>query len=294
MSRLLIFDLLRIVAIFLVIIAHIGQKHSISILNCACGVQDFYFVSFGGIGVTIFLIVSGAALRLSNSQVISYKKFIIKRLCRIYPAYWCSLIIILLGSAVKSHMLTLNPMDLILSVTAMYAFAGEWGGPINSSSWFIGLIIILYMIYPFVAHIIRTHCHIALLSLLIVSIWSRWFFGQEIDPAIRVTEWFPLCRIFEFALGIFIVEKGIYPKALTNSKPIYLLSNLSFYLFLTHIPLLFVADNILVYTVLVMLSSYSIYLFDNILIQPRLKAILNIDSMPNRSDSLENNMLRLK
>lgn len=282
MSRLLIFDLLRIVAIFLVIIAHIGQKHSISILNCACGVHDFYFVSFGGIGVTIFLIVSGAALRLSNAQVISYKKFIIKRLCRIYPAYWCSLIIILLGSAVKSHMPTLNPIDLILSATAMYAFAGEWGGPINSSSWFIGLIIILYMIYPFVAHIIRTHGHIALLSLLIVSIWSRWFFGQEIDPAIRVTEWFPLCRIFEFALGIFIVEKGIYPKALTNSKPIYLLSNLSFYLFLIHIPLLFVADNILVYIVLAMLSSYSIYLFDNILIQPRLKAILNIDSMPNR------------
>jgi len=179
-------------------------------------------------------------------------------------------------------MLTLNPMDLILSVTAMYAFAGEWGGPINSSSWFIGLIIILYMIYPFVAHLIRAHGYIALLALLIVSIWSRWFFGQEIDPAIRVTEWFPLCRIFEFALGIFIVEKGLYPKALTNSKPIYLLSNLSFYLFLIHIPLLFVADNILVYTILVMLSSYSIYLFDNILIQPRLKAILNIDSMPNR------------
>jgi peptidoglycan/LPS O-acetylase OafA/YrhL len=282
MSRLLIFDLLRIVAIFLVIIAHIGQKHNISILNCACGVQDFYFVSFGGIGVTIFLIVSGAALRLSNSQVISYKKFIIKRLCRIYPAYWCSLIIILLGSAAKSHMLTLIPMDLILSITAMYAFAGEWGGPINSGSWFIGLIVILYMIYPFVAYLIRAHGNAALLALLIVSIWSRWFFGQEIDPAIRATEWLPLCRIFEFALGIFIVEKGLYPKALTNSKPIYLLSNLSFYLFLIHIPLLFVANNILIYTVLVMLSSYFIYLFDNIIIQPRLKAILYASSVKNQ------------
>jgi peptidoglycan/LPS O-acetylase OafA/YrhL len=257
MARLLIFDLLRIIAIALVVIAHIAQKLNIPILNSAYGIPNFYFVSPGGMGVTILLVVSGAVLYLNHPKVIYYKDFIIKRLHRIYPAYWCSMVLILLGHAVTSHIPYLAPRDLMLSITGMYAFVGEWGGPINGVSWFIGLIVILYLMYPSIMHQIEKHGCIALFVLLVISVWSRWFFGHE---AGRMTDWFPLCRVFEFGLGIFIAERGLYPKTLTTSRAIYFLSNLSFYVFLIHVPLLFaVNNNILLYAALVMLLSYLLY-----------------------------------
>ena len=148
----------------------------------------------------------------------------------------------------------------MLSITGMYAFVGEWGGPINGVSWFIGLIVVLYLMYPHIMRSIEKHGIYALFAILVISVWSRWFFGHE---AGRPMEWFPLCRVFEFGLGIFIVEKGIYPKTLTTSKAISILSNLSFYVFLIHFPLLFVAkNNLVLYLMLVMLVSYILYILD--------------------------------
>lgn len=269
MARLLIFDLLRIIAIALVVIAHIAQTLSIPILNGFYGIPNFYFVSLGGMGVTILLVVSGVVLRLNHPSVTDYKDFIIKRLYRIYPAYWCSLILILLIYAVASRMPRLAPKDLVLSITGMYAFVGEWGGPINGVSWFIGLIVILYLMYPFIMPLIEKHGYIALFALLVISVWSRWFFGHE---AGRLTDWFPLCRVFEFGLGIFIVGRGLYPKTLTTLKAIYILSSLSFYVFLIHFPLLFVIKtNPLLYAALVMLLSYFVYVFDDKLMQTAIK-----------------------
>ena len=253
----------------LVVIAHISQTLSIPILSRFYGIPNFYFVSLGGMGVTILLLVSGAVLRLNHSNVTDHKDFIIKRLSRIYPAYWCSLILILLIDAVASRMPHLEPRDLILLITGMYAFVRRWGGPINGVSWFIGLIVILYLMYPFIMPLIEKHGYIALFALLVISVWSRWFFGHE---AGRLTDWFPLCRVFEFGLGIFIVERGLYPKTLTTSKAIYILSNLSFYVFLIHYPLIFVIrTNPLLYAALVVLLSYFVYVFDDRLAQPAIK-----------------------
>jgi peptidoglycan/LPS O-acetylase OafA/YrhL len=265
MARLLIFDLLRIMAIVLVVIAHVAQTLSIPILDGFYGIPNFYFVSPGGMGVTILLVVSGASLCLNHQSVNDYTDFIIKRLCRIYPAYWCSLILILLIYAVASRMPYLAPKDLVLSITGMYAFFREWGGPINSVSWFIGLIVILYLMYPFIMPMFQKHGYIALFVLLVISVWSRWFFGHDDG---RLTDWFPLCRVFEFGLGIFIVKRGVYPKTLTTSRAIYVLSSLSFYVFLIHYPLLFVIKtNPLLYATLVMLLSYFVYALDDKLIQ---------------------------
>ncbi len=113
MARLLIFDLLRIIATELVVTAHIAQKLNIPILNGTYGIPNFYFVSLGGMGVTILLVVSGAVLRLNHTNVTNYKDFIIKRLYRIYPAYWCSLVLILMGYAITTYMPYLVPGDLV-------------------------------------------------------------------------------------------------------------------------------------------------------------------------------------
>lgn len=270
MARVLLFDLLRIVAITLVVIAHIGQSLNIPILDGLYGIPHFYFVSPGGFGITIFLIISGAVLRLNHPNVSNYKDFIVWRLYRIYPAYWCSLALVVAGYAIESHLPNMGSGDLILSITGMYAFVGKWGGPINSVYWFIGLIVVLYLLYPLIEGLIHKHGYSALFMLLIVSILSRWYLGQ-IEGSTRMIDWFPLCRVFELSLGVFMVERGLYVKTITSSKAICLLSELSFYVFLIHYPLLFVAHvNSLIYIVLVMLLSYTLFLVDSKLLQPQL------------------------
>ncbi len=261
-----IFDLLRIIAITLVVTAHLAQTLRIPILDGFYGIPHFYYVSLGGVGVSIFLLISGAVLGLSSPK--DYKTFVVHRLYRIYPAYWCSVVIILMGYAIRSHLPKLEPMDLLLAFTGMYSLAGRWSGPLNGVYWFIGLIMILYLIYPLIAESTRKWGYVALLGLLIISVLSRWYLGQ-IEGNGRMIDWFPLCRVFEFGLGVFIVERELFPKALTTHKVVYILSNLSFYIFLIHSPLLFLAKaNLLLFVASVMVLSHVVYLFDSKVIRP--------------------------
>ena len=56
-------DLVRCLAIALLLLAHIGYAIKSPIGN-AFGLRNFYYVSFGGLAVTIFLILSGVVLEL--------------------------------------------------------------------------------------------------------------------------------------------------------------------------------------------------------------------------------------
>ena len=271
--RFLVFDLMRIIAIVLVVIAHIAQVLRIPILDGFYGIQHFYFVSPGGFGVTLFLIISGAVLRLNRAHAGEFREFIAKRLLRIYPIYWLTNALILMAFAFNSHLPNLGIRDLLLSIAGMYAFVGEWGGPINDNYWFIGLIVFLYLLFPFVCNQIHRNGWKALFVLLAISVLSRWHLGQ-IEGDTRMIDWFPLCRIFEFGLGVFVIEKGFYLKILNTSKVIIILSNLSYYIFLIHNPLLYIIKtNLLIYSVSIICISYVLYAFDDIIIQTGLRRI---------------------
>jgi peptidoglycan/LPS O-acetylase OafA/YrhL len=85
MNRSILLDSLRILAILLVFIAHAGQ-----LLDHASGDffgwKNLYFVSLGGVGVTIFLLLSGILAGLSDpSRQESYLTYLLKKARRIYP-----------------------------------------------------------------------------------------------------------------------------------------------------------------------------------------------------------------
>jgi len=63
-ERFSLLDLARVIAIVLVLIAHIGQAVG-NPIGEFFGVENFYWVSVGGVGVTLFLILSGLALELN-------------------------------------------------------------------------------------------------------------------------------------------------------------------------------------------------------------------------------------
>ncbi|RDL43562.1 acyltransferase [Marinomonas piezotolerans] len=275
MQRSQLLDLLRLLAISLVFLAHFGQLFD-STAGQFFGIKNFYYVSLGGMGVSIFLVLSGLLAGLTDlTKPIGYFRYLWKKLCRIYPIYWLTIPVTILGYVLNGLIIdgswpTLFPngfiWDGIGSVTGFYAWFGLWGGPYNPPSWFIGLIIPLYAIFPMLAACIKRAPNVTLIILLAISIISRWYIGQYGLPFIETSmiedveswlyrqygfmpgrpgDWFLLCRLFEFGLGVWVALKVPtsfwYRWRLGRGRLLAFLSDLSFPLFLLHYPFLFIA-----------------------------------------------------
>jgi peptidoglycan/LPS O-acetylase OafA/YrhL len=247
-------DLLRCGAIGLLLLAHIGQSID-SPLGGFFGIPNFYHVSLGGLAVTIFLLLSGVVLQMQyGHKPINYPQFLAKRWLRIYPVYYLSLIfgfvIYCLRSqqeqgSIAAGLTKLGFGDVVLGLTGTYAFVGKWGGPFVGTSWFIALIMSMYLLFPLLSWLMKTLPHSTIQMLLVVSVLSRLFLGQHDVLPMRPLDWFPLCRIFEFTLGMYFVRvvpamQWMQLRWLEPVAPmIAFVSEISFPLFLIHYPFMF-------------------------------------------------------
>ncbi|WP_424358767.1 acyltransferase family protein [Methanocella sp. MCL-LM] len=299
-KRIVFFDILRIFAIFLVVLGHLAQATGIPYLNKFYGIPNFYWVSIAGFGVTLFLIVSGSALAYNHSNTIplnEIKRFFANRIIRIYPTYWISIITVVVISlmVIPGYIHKLSFINLFLTFSGLYVYLNQWGGPIMAVSWFIGLILSLYLIYPLLNYLFNKNAIFTLLLLLFISIVSRLICGQlqSIGIGNRLIDWVPLCRVFEFGFGMYLVKSGLYINTIDVGKNlekyIILLSNLSFPVYLIHasffdgqiinsINMEHSIINVLVYTIIALIIittlSFIIYTIDyylqNILRRKRL------------------------
>jgi len=293
-------DSFRFTAIVLLLAAHTAQEIG-SPLGGYFGIKDFYHVSLGGIAVTIFLFVSGAGLELMQRNAgYGYRQYIMKRLLRIYPVYYicllgvivCAVLISWLDAGtISPHFPQFQKSEIILLMTGFYAYAGRWGGPFLVTSWFIGLIMTLYLIYPFLGKMIRRSPHPAIIIILLTSVMVRLILGRYDILPNRPLDWFPLCRVFEFSLGIYFVTivrrsalfilNGRCPAWM--QKGMQYVNEISFPLFLLHYPLLYLipaftsrgidpASSIAMYVTASCLLSRFVYTLDRKI--PR-EAIMN-------------------
>ena len=249
MNRSVTLDLVRFFAVGAIVSVHVLQTIG-GRFSGFFGVQGLYYVSIGGAAVTVLIVLSGLVIRLQyRVQLTSYWSFLLKRFLRLYPSYY---LILAIGLAayflrgffgVEPHA-ALTLMDIPLSFSAMYAFVGQWGGPFVGTSWFLGVIVSLYALFPFIEPLFHRKPHTTLIILLVVSVSFRLLLGQfDLLPR-RPLDWFPLSRVFEFGLGIYLA--GIIPtrfwKLLNGKRTIgrtsLYISELSFPLFLVHWPIL--------------------------------------------------------
>jgi peptidoglycan/LPS O-acetylase OafA/YrhL len=225
--RLILLDIIRSIAIFLVVIAHIGFS-------------TIGWFKPGSIGVSLFLILSGMTLGYSYiDRCPSFMPFIQKRMMRIYPTYFMALIIaaFILGSS----KFPVNVSETFLTLGGFCAFAGKWGCGLVETSWFIGLIMSLYTIYPYLASSMWRRPYTTIVALFIISSISNLLVSEYLprDPL----AWFPLCRVFEFGLGIFLVQQKKIVNLIKNyrlpwnDKVFPYISDISLPVFLIHYPL---------------------------------------------------------
>jgi len=270
-NRLLFFDILRIFAVFSIVASHAG------FILLSISIPGIYSATLGGLGVTILLFVSGAVLmynyQTKYSRFNDVLEFYAKRLSRIYPAYWISLI---LGLLMVPTLLYLPFSDIALQFSGFMAFTNQWGGTINSIGWFIGLLVVLYLLFPVLEICFQKHPHISIFFLFVISNVSRLYF---FNVGNRMSDWFPLCRLFEFGIGIYIIKIGFYPKWITQSDIIIFLSEISFYLFLTHVLIFKLGSINLIFSLIALiLLSIMLWITDEkiqVFFSPFIKAIKN-------------------
>lgn len=281
-SRITLLDIIRNIAIVLLLTAHTAQVFG-SPLGKPFGIKNFYWVSLGGIAVTLFFILSGLTLELKyGTQQIKYKDFIIRRVMRIYPVYYLSLVLVIAVYLFQQNIVAFHWSDVLLTITGYYAFAGKWGGLFIATSWFLGPIFVMYFIYPALSSSMAKYNKMSVLVLLLLtSIAFRLLIGNGIlSLPNRPLDWFPLCRIFEFGLGVYIGKAFVHSSCFRFKFRHSLLNNslaafgiLSFPLFLVHSIFRFVITDLVnlgitipvaitIYVILVVFLAWVIAIID--------------------------------
>lgn len=258
-ERFLLIDALRIVAITLVISSHllISMGPAAAGWNqLSIGNRYINWKTWGEVGVTLFLVVSGMSLELRYGRAnVPFRDFVWRRIIRIYPVYYFSLVLAVCVSAAFALWGALSrgtPVAwpghvdvaaILLTLSGFNAFAGRWGGSLVWSSWFIGLIMSLYLLFPLISRLLKWNLWAGGAALLALSSVSRFVtvrFGfQHGNPL----EWFPLNRVFEFGCGVLLVQALGRSALLQAGRPfaaipfLQYFSALSFPLFLIHDPL---------------------------------------------------------
>ncbi len=202
-KRLYEIDIIKTIAILLILIHHL----------CYYSSHD-YFILFqpyiGRFGLGLFVFISGYSLYYNNSEIKDSHDilgFYKKRLLRIFQLYWVALLIhILIFDFFKliptKNFNILTVIEYIFGTQIIlapnYVQISYWG------LWYIGMIILFYLIYPFIIYYSKTgqklflNCLFVVLGLFII----RYLFNII---EVRVFLYLPL-----FMSGIFIRSLNLF------------------------------------------------------------------------------------
>jgi peptidoglycan/LPS O-acetylase OafA/YrhL len=286
-NRILLFDILRIAAILMVVLFHVGEIINIPLFTQRVpgpSGPDWALqgLAFGGWGVALFIFISGCVLEYNYGKKVwgsdgsfNFRSFIERRLLRIYPIYWFSIILILLvGSDLTGALSWPNLIKTISGFYPVFTLFGVQspdsfiGGAIDPVGWFICAIVLLYLLFPLISRFLKNNGVQGLTLILIVAMFVR--ISLPIGTYGQISTWFPLSRMAEFALGIYIVQNGFYSKTINNSKIIQFLSDLCFPVFLVHYSVLYILTdapkiffaNVILFTVVTLFLAILVYLFE--------------------------------
>ena len=184
-----------------------------------------YPLSFGGLGVCLFFVLSGYCihrrgaiiLSKSNNNTIDFKTFFIRRFWRIYPTYVAALILTALidywvycYSGIHSANQDNSLYSFVISLLTLQGYAARFYGS-NGVFWTLAMEIHLYLAYPLLFYISRRKgplsALLTTLALGIIYVAANSFINidgmfkyREISGPIFIPFW------FNWAVGFYIAE----------------------------------------------------------------------------------------
>lgn len=207
-------DVLRVLAMLFVITYHFGLQYVAENLPCFnffCKTANY---DFGNIAVTFFIALSGGLLykkygTIGFSEEGSLKKFFIKRFKTIYPPFWILSLYIPL-TMIRHFMADGNaffmghPLKLLLTIVGFDGYIRQYGVDtyVFCGDWFVGAIVLLYLLFPLLAKCYRHRPYLTL-SLLAVLYSCQYLISVEYDDVFSAL---PVTLSLKFCIGFMLVE----------------------------------------------------------------------------------------
>lgn len=200
-----ILDILRVLAMFLVIMVHLGQN-----LSFTSGGYIRSITELGKYGVEIFFVISGFLIVSSLKKSDTKSKFYIKKICRIIPTYYLVITISMLF-----HLFVFKdvPVDNTNLGFIRYYFMINTVIPSNNvfwinlcMTWSISVFLLFYLIFPFINKYVNNFKKsvIALIgSILFCKLF--WFIYNLIILKLGISienNFFPINYLYNFMFGV--------------------------------------------------------------------------------------------
>lgn len=171
----------------------------------------------GGLFVTVFFVLSGAMLYYNYPKITSLKQFFYKRWKSIFPVFYlCYILFFLLSTALSVWRGTGifwggNPLKLIftfLGIDGTLTSIGL-GNYYLIGEWFLGIIILLYAIYPLLLYFFQKQSTITFFVLLSLNAYFLLTPDRLFIDAIN-----PFICAFKFLCGFVIIKHFTWFKSM--------------------------------------------------------------------------------
>lgn len=155
-ERLFYLDFVRALATLLIILTHYNAIYLYTVPQMqekAVGTIFIDGVYIGSLGVGLFLIISGSALMYVYQDKFDIKAFYKKRFLNIYPMFWLGYFLMFLLQFYEFRgILQIPRWKIIYSVLGIDCYVNAFGFSSFAivGEWFLGFIIIFYLIFPLV------------------------------------------------------------------------------------------------------------------------------------------------
>ena len=206
-------DVLRVLAMLLVITYHFGYEYTVAGLPCFNLLYKTVNYEFGNIAVTIFIAISGGMLYKKYGVIgqgnSSLKSFYIKRAKAIYPPFW--ILSLYIPLTMIRHLATDgnafflgNPFSLLFTLAGFDGYVKCYGvtSYVFCGDWFVGAIVLLYLLYPLLAFCYSKRPTLTLLTLTLLY-GLQFLIPAEYDELFNSH---PATLALKFSLGFLLVQ----------------------------------------------------------------------------------------
>lgn len=174
-----------------------------SLLIFLCHIPFFNTYIGGGIGVEMFFVLSGFVMTLGHGGNEKFLIFLTKRLNRLYPLYFITLILGLL------YMTLVLDYDWIRSVAKLpiYLLCAQTLTPIfsatgfNSPSWYVATLIWIYVFFHFLKRLKNVNLG-GVMFMYVTILISIQPIINEYDLGTWLYYFSPYTRVLDFMLGV--------------------------------------------------------------------------------------------
>lgn len=163
--------------------------------------------STGGVGVSLFFILSGVVLTWADRPGVPARTFWRRRLARVYPSHLVAVVIaVVLGATLLPRIATPDPVAVAADVALVSSWWPEWWQAGNPVSWTLVCEAFFYAVFPVLVPLVRRASPRALTvalgaasALVVVVALLSPMFPSWLD--LKTT---PLLRLPEFVVGMVV------------------------------------------------------------------------------------------